>query len=406
MKLRKSLYPLRPPRTTNPAAPRYCSTDRCPLLLAAGEPSIGTPENPRHSFSPTDLIQPGCIPAVHAPLLKYEPPMTTTKLTILGSGAMATACAMLLAEKPNLRVSLWARNPQHAEAMQLSRENKRQLPGVKIPDHVEITADIDRAVDGSELLVAAIPTQFLREGLTAVAPKLNQNRPVVSVIKGLELGTLLRPSQVINDVLGTRSVVALGGPSHAEEIARRLPASVVAASGNLALARQVQEIFSTDRFRVYTNLDMIGVELAGALKNVIALAAGICDGQGFGDNAKSALLTRGLVEITRFGLTFGAEPDTFTGLAGMGDLITTCFSPYGRNRMVGERLGKGETLNEILASMTAVAEGVTTTSSVHDLALQRGIDMPITSEIYQVIFENKSPTDATSSLMLRPPRGE
>ena len=329
-----------------------------------------------------------------------------TKIAILGSGAMATACSILLAEHKGQRVSLWARDPEHARRMSEERENRRLLPGVRIPDVLEVTSDIDRAIDGASFLVAAIPTKFLREGLSRIAGHLNRNRPVVSVIKGLETETFMRPSEVITDVLGHRAVVALGGPSHAEEISRRLPASVVAASGDLSLARQVQEMFSTDRFRVYTNLDLIGVELAGALKNVIAIAAGICDGLGYGDNAKSALMTRGLVEMTRFGAAFGAEATTFAGLAGMGDLITTCISPYGRNRMVGERLGKGESLSDILESMDAVAEGVTTTRSVYELAEQKGIEMPVTGEVFEVLFNGKSPEAATDSLMQRPSKGE
>ncbi len=330
----------------------------------------------------------------------------TTRITILGGGAMATACSVLLAEQAGQEISIWTRNADYAKEMTSTRENKRLLPGVKIPQSVTITADIEEAVKGADFLVASIPTKYLRQSLEGLAHALNKDRPVISVIKGLENETLMRPSEIIADVLGQRAVVTLGGPSHAEEIARRLPASVVAASGDIALAKQVQALFSTDRFRVYTNSDIVGVELAGALKNVIAIAAGICDGQGYGDNAKSALLTRGLVEITRFGVALGAEASTFTGLAGIGDLITTCISPFGRNRMVGERLGKGETLQQIIDSMDSVAEGVTTTQSVHDLAENKGIEMPITSEIYQVLMHGKSPEEATNSLMLRPPKSE
>ncbi|MGD9855456.1 MAG: NAD(P)H-dependent glycerol-3-phosphate dehydrogenase [Planctomycetaceae bacterium] len=329
-----------------------------------------------------------------------------TKSTILGGGAMATACSILLAENPGQQVALWARNPDHAAEMAETRLNERLLPGVPIPDAVEITADIEQAAAGADLLIVAIPTEFLRESLTALRPALTQNRPVISVVKGMENETFLRPSQIVEDVLGSRAVVALSGPSHAEEIARRLPATVVAASGDVALARRVQEMFTGDRFRVYTNPDLIGVELAGALKNVIGLAAGMCDGLGFGDNAKSALMTRGIVEITRFGVALGAERTTFYGLAGIGDLITTCISPYGRNRMVGERLGKGETLAQITADMEAVAEGVNTTRSVYELAEQKGIEMPITSEIHAVLFDGKSPLEATQSLMQRPPKEE
>jgi glycerol-3-phosphate dehydrogenase (NAD(P)+) len=330
----------------------------------------------------------------------------TTKTTILGSGAMATACSILLAEHPKQDVAIWARNPKNAREISEQRENQRLLPGVSIPESIQITADIQQAVEGAELLVVAIPTKFLRAALSEIASHLTDDRPVVSVVKGLENETFMRPSEIIADVLGNRAVVALGGPSHAEEISRRLPASVVAASGDVALAKQVQQMFNTDRFRVYTNLDIIGVELAGALKNVVAIAAGICDGLEYGDNAKSALMTRGLVEMTRFGTALGAESLTFSGLAGIGDLITTCFSPYGRNRMVGERLGKGETLDDILESMDAVAEGVTTTKSVFELAEQKGVELPITREVHCVLFEQKSPEEATNALMLRPPRGE
>jgi glycerol-3-phosphate dehydrogenase (NAD(P)+) len=319
---------------------------------------------------------------------------------------MATACSILLAEHADQDVAIWARNAEHAEQIARDRENKRLLPGVKIPDRITITADIEQALHGSDYLVAAIPTQFLRASLNEIRSHLARHRPVISVIKGLENETFQRPSEIIAEVLGSRAVVALSGPSHAEEIGRRLPATVVAASGDLGLARQVQRMFNTERFRVYTNLDLIGVELAAALKNVIAIAAGISDGLGFGDNAKSALLTRGLVEMTRFGVRFGAEAATFTGLAGMGDLITTCVSPFGRNRRVGERLGKGETLDQILKTMEAVAEGVATAKSVFDVAEQEGIEMPITGEVYHVLFEGKSPAAATHSLMLRPLRAE
>ena len=330
----------------------------------------------------------------------------TTQLTVLGGGAMGTACAVLLAEQLDQLVTIWARSPEYAAQMQRDRENQRLLPGVLLPGNVRITADLANAVSSAEYLVAAVPTQFLRASLNEVRPHLPRPLPVISVIKGIENGTFLRPSEIIGEVLGSRAVCSLSGPSHAEEIGRRLPATLVAASSDLSLARQTQKMFNTQRFRVYTNLDLVGVELAGALKNVIAIAAGISDGLGYGDNAKSALLTRGLVEMTRFGKRFGADAATFTGLAGMGDLITTCVSPYGRNRHVGQRLGQGETLSHILATMTSVAEGVTTAKSVFDIAEQEGIDMPIMTEVYRVLYESKSPADATNSLMLRPLRAE
>jgi glycerol-3-phosphate dehydrogenase (NAD(P)+) len=330
----------------------------------------------------------------------------TTHVTILGGGAMATACAILLARQPQQRVTIWARNPVFAAEMAACRENQRLLPGIKLPDAVRVTADLAEALSTVDLLVASIPTQFLRGSLTAVQTLLPRPVPVVSVAKGIENGTFLRPTQILCEVLHPPQWAALSGPSHAEEIGRGQPATVVAASPDLDFAKRVQAAFHTDRFRVYTNRDLVGVELAGALKNVIAIAAGICDGLGYGDNAKSALMTRGLVEMTRFGLHFGAEPATFSGLAGMGDLITTCISPFGRNRQVGVRLGRGESLAEILATMTAVAEGVATTRSVYDIAVQAGIDLPITSEIYQVLFHEKPPGEATAALMLRPLKGE
>jgi glycerol-3-phosphate dehydrogenase (NAD(P)+) len=328
------------------------------------------------------------------------------KVTVLGSGAMGTACSVLLAEHAGQPVALWAREPELAREMTETRENTRFLPGVKLPAAIEVSADIEQAVRGAEILVVAIPTAFLRTALTNLAPFLHSDRPMVSVVKGMENETFMRPSEIIGEVLGNRAVVVLSGPSHAEEISRRLPASVVAASGDLALAKQVQQMFSTDRFRVYTNLDIVGVELAAALKNIVAIAAGISDGLGYGDNAKAALMTRGLVEMTRFGSALGAEAVTFSGLAGFGDLVTTCISPYSRNRRVGQRLGQGETLDQILASMDAVAEGVLTSRSVHEYAEKLGIEMPITQEVYEVLFKNKSPLDATNALMMRPPKGE
>ncbi|MBS0201997.1 MAG: NAD(P)-dependent glycerol-3-phosphate dehydrogenase [Planctomycetes bacterium] len=330
----------------------------------------------------------------------------TTKVTFLGGGAMATACSILVADHADQEVSIWARNPEYAGQMQNDRENRRLLPGVHLPDNVTVTANLEQALQGADFVVAAVPTQFLRSALVGAKPHIAPLTPIISVIKGIENSTFQRPSEIILDVLGNRGVVALSGPSHAEEIARQLPATVVAASGDLGLARQVQRMFNTQRFRVYTNLDLIGVEMAGALKNVIAIAAGIGDGLGYGDNAKSSLMTRGLVEMTRFGVRFGAEPATFSGLAGIGDLITTCVSRYGRNRRVGEELGRGKTLAQILAGMESVAEGVATAKSVFEISEQEGIETPIMSEVYRVLFENKGAADATNSLMLRPLRSE
>jgi len=333
------------------------------------------------------------------------PPMST-QVAILGSGAMATACSILLTDHPGTAASLWVRNEEHCRELQADRENRRLLPGVPIPPQVRITSSLESAIDGADLLLAAIPTKFLRETLVGIAGHLTRNRPVISVVKGIENDTFLRPSQIIEETLGSRAVVALSGPSHAEEIARRLPASVVAASGDVALARQVQRMFSTDRFRVYTNQDLIGVELAGALKNVIALAAGILDGLRAGDNAKAALVTRGLVEITRLGVALGARPETFGGLAGVGDLFTTCVSPHGRNRSAGERIGQGVSPEQVVAESAAVIEGIPTTRAVLELAARLKVEMPITQAVAAVLFDHKAPLVAITELMNRPPKAE
>lgn len=327
------------------------------------------------------------------------------RIAIFGGGAFGTACAVLLAGQAGHQVHLWLRRSDEAAEIAALRENRRLLPGITLPDLVTVTADPAWAVRDATLAVLAIPSKYLCEALPPLRSHLPADLPVVSGVKGLEPERFRRPSEVIADCLGKRPIVALGGPCHAEEFVRMLPTSVVAA-GPEVLARRVQAAFSTDRFRVYTNTDQVGVELAGALKNVAGIAAGICDGLGYGDNAKSSLMTRAIVEMTRFGEAFGAEPATFWGLAGVGDLITTCVSPFGRNRRVGERLGSGETLDAILADMPAVAEGITTAKSVDALARKKKIDMPITREVVAVLFEGKSPAAATDDLMLRPPKAE
>ncbi len=265
-----------------------------------------------------------------------------TTFAVLGDGAWGTAIALLLAQNPQHRVRLWSAREENGRLLQERRENVRLLPGVPIPASVELTLDIRRAVADADLWVSAIPTVYLRPTLEGIALLVRPGPPVLSLAKGVENTTFLRPSEILTQLLGIERVAVLSGPSHAEEMSRGCPTSVVVASPDVELARSIQAWFSTDRFRVYTNLDTVGVELGGALKNIIGIASGISEGLGFGDNAKAALLTRGLVEMTRFGVSHGAEPQTFTGLAGMGDLITTCASRHGRNRQVGERLPRGE----------------------------------------------------------------
>jgi glycerol-3-phosphate dehydrogenase (NAD(P)+) len=330
----------------------------------------------------------------------------STTIAILGDGAWGTAIALLLARDPEHRVSLWSARAENGRLLQERRENIRLLPGVPIPPAIHLATDIGPAIADADLWVAAIPTVYLRATLTRIAAAVPARPPVLSLAKGLENRTFLRPTEIVTQLLGIEKTAVLSGPSHAEEISRGLPASVVAASCDAGLAQRIQQHFSTDRFRVYTNPDPVGVELAGALKNVIGIAAGINDGLGLGDNAKAALLTRGLVEMTRFGVALGAQARTFSGLAGLGDLITTCVSPHGRNHRVGQRLARGESWADIQAGMSMVAEGAFTARSVHERALQMGIDMPITREVYRVLYENKDPLRAVSDLMLREPKGE
>jgi glycerol-3-phosphate dehydrogenase (NAD(P)+) len=329
----------------------------------------------------------------------------TTRFAVLGSGAWGTAIAMILAQNPRHHVALWSARLEHA-GWHARRENARLLPGVTIPPSVLLTTDLGQAVEGADLLIAAVPTVYLRATLTRLAPAIPKETPLLSLAKGLENHTFRRPTEIAREALGARPVAVLSGPSHAEEVARGLPTTLVAASDDLPLARHVQQCFSTERFRVYTNLDLVGVELAGALKNVIGIAAGINDGLGLGDNSKSALLTRGLAEMARFGVALGAEPQTFWGLAGMGDLITTCISRHGRNRAVGERLGKGEKLVDIQAATPMVAEGVFTARSVFEKSQQMGIPMPISTEVYRVLYEQKAPRAAVNDLMQRELRSE
>jgi glycerol-3-phosphate dehydrogenase (NAD(P)+) len=327
------------------------------------------------------------------------------RVAILGAGGMGTALALLFARR-GLSVHLWARHEADALAMAASRENSRHLPGVKIPAEIGITSNACDATEAVDLMVAAIPSAYLRATLSNLAERVPLKVPVLSVIKGIENETLARPSRIIVEALGPRPVAILSGPSHAEELARGLPASLVVAGEEESLNVQIRDALNGGSFRVYTNPDAIGVELAGALKNVLGIAAGICDGLGFGDNAKAALVTRGLVEMARLAVDQGGRPSTFYGLAGVGDVLTTCYSPFGRNRSVGEKLGKGQTLDQILGGMANVAEGITTARSLHEWARLRGVEMPIADEVYRILFEGKSPLAAVSALMERDPKDE
>ena len=337
--------------------------------------------------------------------------MDSMRITVIGDGAMATVCAMLL-DGQGHAVTMWGPFAEDIERMQQWRENRRYLPGHRLPDGVELTADAAEAVRDVQLSVSAIPAQFTRKVWEQFAPHLAADVPVVSVTKGIENETLLRPTQIISDVLtddpdrAARPLASLSGPTIARELARCLPATVCAASDDDAFAKHLQELFTTSWFRVYTNRDVLGVELAAAMKNVIAVAAGILDGLQAGNNAKSALLSRGLAEITRLGVTMGALQDTFFGIAGVGDLATTCFSPEGRNRTAGELLGKGQKLERVLEQIEGVVEGVPTTRSVMVLAEKYRVEMPITAAVHAVLFEGLDPIDGITLLMTRQPKPE
>jgi glycerol-3-phosphate dehydrogenase (NAD(P)+) len=329
----------------------------------------------------------------------------STTFAVLGSGGWGTAIALLLSQNPNHRVRLWSAHAASAIEIRKTRENVRLLPGVPIPESIQITDDPAEAIEGVDCWCSAIPTAYLRETLARFATVRTRDVPVISLTKGLEIGTFNRPTEIIRETLRTEGVAVLSGPSHAEEVARGMPSSVVVAANDPTFAAWVQERFGTERFRVYTNADMLGVELAGALKNVIGIAAGVCDGLAFGDNAKAALLTRGMVEMTRFGVAHGAEAATFVGLAGIGDLIATCFSPHGRNRRVGYRLGKGEPLTAVLAG-PQVVEGVFTSRSAFERVSRMGLEAPIITGVYQVLHEGKAPLAAVQDLMTRRQREE
>ncbi|MEM6560869.1 MAG: NAD(P)H-dependent glycerol-3-phosphate dehydrogenase [Planctomycetota bacterium] len=328
------------------------------------------------------------------------------RVTILGDGAMATVCAILLRQNGHA-VTMWGAFERSIERLMQNREQERLLPGVKVPDEVRLTANDAEAFDAAGLIVNCIPTQYIREVFARLAPHMPSDAPVVSCAKGIEIETLQRPTQVIADVVGDdRPLLVMSGPNIAGELARYLPGAAIVAGGTKEIRQRVQAAFGTEWLRLYTNPDLLGVELAGATKNVIALAAGIVDGLGAGNNAKAALVTRGLVEIERLGVAMGAAPETFAGLAGVGDLIVTCVSPEGRNRTVGERIGKGQTIKQILDDMDSVAEGVPTTKAVRELARRHNVEMPITEGIYAVLYEERDVLEVLSGLMSRDPKAE
>jgi glycerol-3-phosphate dehydrogenase (NAD(P)+) len=327
------------------------------------------------------------------------------KCAVIGAGAWGTTLAILLAEKKN-DVTLWVYEKELVQQITELRENKLFLPGFPLPENIEITGD-EKTAAGSQILIFAVPTQFLAATARRFAGFINQESVLVAASKGIEQETLKLPLDILAEKLSTNNkLVALSGPNLSKEIAQGLPAASVAASTDQRLATMVQEVLMQERFRVYVNGDPLGVQLGGALKNVIAIAAGVADGLQLGNNAKAALLIRGFSEISRLGVAMGAKAQTFAGLSGMGDLITTCGSSLSRNHHVGEELAKGKKLNDILAGMKEVAEGVSTSKAAQALGKKYQVNMPVTDEVVKVLFERKTPNQSITDLMTRLPAQE
>jgi len=329
-------------------------------------------------------------------------------IAVLGAGSWGTTLAILLADNSH-EVTLWSYRDDTTKTINERRENPEFLPGIGIPETVRATGDLHEAVAHARVIVAAVPSQFLRSVVTDLKPLHSEDLLVVNVAKGIENRTLMTMSEMLHDTLpdlDPSRIATLSGPSHAEEVSRKIPTTVVAASTNPGTAQMVQRIFMTPYFRVYASTDLRGVELGGALKNVIAIAAGIIDGANLGDNTKAAVMTRGIAEIARMGVALGAHVRTFSGLSGIGDLMVTCMSRHSRNRHVGVEIGKGKKLPEILAGMVMVAEGIATTQSAYELAVKLGVEAPIITEVHKILFEGKDPLVACHDLMTRDPKGE
>ena len=328
-------------------------------------------------------------------------------ITVLGGGSFGTCLAMLCAHEHDVRI--WARDPALAEAINRDRHNPEYLQEVLIPDNVRATSELDDALKGAELVICAVPSHGVRDVISRAVPSLRDDALIVSTVKGIELGTWMRMDQVLEDVLPPvhhPRLVFLSGPSFAKEVAAGQPTAVTLACREEAFAISVQESISRPWFRCYTATDVIGVELGGALKNVVAIAVGICDGLGYGHNARAGVMTRGLREITRLGVELGADPLTFLGLAGMGDLVLTCTGDLSRNRRVGLGLGRGEKLEEIVGAMHEVAEGIRTTTAACVLAERHGVEMPIAQAVKRVLDGEESVEDGVAGLMARQLRNE
>lgn len=324
-------------------------------------------------------------------------------ITILGAGSWGSALSLVLADNGH-NVRLWTLRKDHADEINATRKNAKYLPDVLLPENITAFHDLSEALSGAEDVVMAVPSKAVREVTRKLIQTLDKAVTIIHVCKGIEPETLKRISEIIEEEMPPRllkNIVVLSGPSHAEEVAVRQPTTVTVSSKSMEAAKEVQDLFMNEHFRVYTNPDLVGVEIGGALKNIIALAAGVSDGLGFGDNAKAALITRGLAEIARLGTMMGANPLTFSGLTGIGDLIVTCTSSLSRNWRTGNLLGKGKKLEDILSEMGQVVEGVRTTKAAYQLSQKYNVSMPLTTSLYRVLFENKNPREEVSNLMNR-----
>jgi glycerol-3-phosphate dehydrogenase (NAD(P)+) len=322
------------------------------------------------------------------------------KVGIIGAGSWGTAVAILLGKK-GYNVHIWDRKNELTDEINSSRENIRYLPGVLLPSNVVGERDAVETVRDAEVIVMAVPSHAVRSVCEGLKNQIHKNQVFVSLAKGIENVSFKRMSEVIEEIYPENPVGVLSGPSHAEEVSRDIPTTVASSAKSRDTAEFIQDVFITPKFRVYTNPDIIGVELGGAVKNIIAIAAGISDGLGYGDNTKAALMTRGIAEIARLGVAMGAQPLTFAGLSGIGDLIVTCTSMHSRNRRAGILIGQGKSVEEALKEVNMVVEGVNTTKSVYELCKSINIEMPITNELYKVLFEGKGAKYAVSELMLR-----
>jgi len=322
------------------------------------------------------------------------------KISFIGGGSFGTALAVLLSKKGS-ECSIWCHSESTIDDINIRRENTKYLKGTTIPEKVTAYSDIEKTIKNSEIVVLAVPSKAIREMARKVAPLLGGDEIIVTVAKGIEKYTLKRMSQIIEDEIKDHPIVVLSGPSHAEEVARDIPTTVTAASKDMEAARKIQNIFSNNTFRVYTNDDLIGVEIGGAFKNIIALAAGISDGIGYGDNTKAALMTRGMSEIIRVGTKLSGKAETFYGLTGMGDLIVTCTSMHSRNRKAGILIGSGKTLEEATAEVGMVVEGIEAVKAFYELKSKINVDMPITTALYEVLFDGKNPKESVIELMGR-----